>query len=49
MGIPPFSFDICNYDETLNHQIREIKQQQFGEGDHHEDVDYQHIIKNFNL
>jgi hypothetical protein len=49
MVIPIFSFDIGNYDETLNRQIRDMVLKLFGVGNYFEDLLYQQIIANFIL
>jgi hypothetical protein len=38
--IPPFSFDIGNYNDTLNHQIREVEQRRFRPADYFNDIIY---------
>jgi hypothetical protein len=47
--VPPFSFDIGNYNETLNQQICYLERQQTGVESHFEDSFYQNIINNFNI
>jgi hypothetical protein len=47
--IPPFSFDIDSYNDTLNHQIREVERPQFKQADYFDDNTYKRIIYNFNL
>jgi hypothetical protein len=45
---PSFSFDIDNYNHTLNHQIRDIQRQKFAGGNYFDDLFHQLIIKNIN-
>jgi hypothetical protein len=48
MRIPPFCFDINNYDETLNQQIPNLEREIVGVGNHFTDSFYQQIINIFN-